>query len=298
MVCFYRDITQIEALMMTKAQDIFQNKLQFGLKSSMSRTEVEIFFYDSFDLIFPGMLRKKFLTSEELNSHLSMHLKDLERLLRIIGIVGREATTIILDYSNQIIPMSMEIEKDANALLLGDPAAHDLMEVYLCYPGLFAIAAHRLAHFLNQKKIPVLPRLISEIAHEKTGIDIHPGALIGESFFIDHGTGVVIGETAVIGNNVKIYQGVTLGALSVDKKMAAIKRHPTIKDNCVIYSHATILGGETTIGEHSVIGGNVWITKSVPAYSMVYHKSEVALAKLDQNITKDINLLEELIYEI
>ncbi|MDD4974006.1 MAG: hypothetical protein PHY93_06625 [Bacteriovorax sp.] len=281
--------------MQTIALNVFQHKSQFGLKSYLERSDVEVFFNDSLDLIYPGMIRKKFQTIEELNSVIGMHLKDLERLLRLVQIVGTESSRIIGEYSNQIIPMSIEIEKDAKALLSGDPAAKDLIEVLLCYPGLFAITAYRLAHFLYRQKISIIPRLISEIAHEKTGIDIHPGAVIGESFFIDHGTGVVIGETAVIGNHVKIYQGVTLGALSIDKKLAETKRHPTINDHCVIYSHATILGGETIIGEHSVIGGNVWMTKSVPPGSIVYHKSEV---KLDQKIVKDINQQEELSYEI
>lgn len=284
--------------MQTISLNVFQHKSQFTPKSSIERSAVEVFFNDSLDLIFPGMLRRKFKNSDELDSVLAMHLKDLERLLSLVGISGNKASSIIEDYSNQIIPMSTEIEKDAKALLLGDPAAKDLIEVLLCYPGLFAITAYRIAHFFHQQKMSIIPRLISEIAHAKTGIDIHPGALIGESFFIDHGTGVVIGETAVIGNNVKIYQGVTLGALSVDKKLAETKRHPTIKDHCVIYSHATILGGETIIGENSVIGGNVWMTKSVPANSLVYHKSEVKLDQVDHNKGSRINQLEELTYEI
>ena len=122
--------------------------------------------------------------------------------------------------------------------------------------------------------IPLIPRILTEHAHSKTGIDIHPGAEVGEYLYIDHGTGIVIGETARIGNNVKFYQGVTLGALSVDKSMASVKRHPTVEDNVVIYSGATILGGETVIGHNSVIGGNVWLTKSVPPYSTVYHESK------------------------
>jgi serine O-acetyltransferase len=284
--------------MQTISLNVFQHKSQFGLKSSLERSAVEVFFNDSLDLIYPGMIRKKFQTIEELDSLIGMHLLDLERLLRPLQITGAESSRIMAEYSNQIIPMSIEIEKDARALLSGDPAAKDLTEVLLCYPGLFAITAYRLAHFLHRQKISIIPRLISEIAHEKTGIDIHPGAVIGESFFIDHGTGVVIGETAVIGNHVKIYQGVTLGALSIDKKLAETKRHPTIKDHCVIYSHATILGGETIIGEHSVIGGNVWMTKSVPAGSIVYHKSEVKLDQVDQNISKDFKNQEELTYEI
>ena len=277
---------------------VYQHKLQFESMSSIDRSAVEIFFNDSLDLIFPGMVRKKFQNFEELNSVMSMHLKDLERILSLVKIDRITVSSIVEDYCKQIIPISLAIEKDAKALLAGDPAAKDLIEVILCYPGLFAIAAYRLAHFFYKQKILTIPRLITEIAHEKTGIDIHPGAVIGESFFIDHGTGIVIGETAVIGKNVKIYQGVTLGALSVDKNLAETKRHPTIKDHCVIYSHATILGGETIIGEHSVIGGNVWMTKSVPAHSIVYHKSEVKLDRVDQNIELDINKLEELTYEI
>lgn len=291
MVCF-------GAPMNSKALEIFQYKSQFRPQSSIERSMVDIFFKDALDLIFPGMLRRKFLTSDELNSVFTMHLKDLEKLLSLVDLVGDKATQIIKDYSNQIIPLGQKIEKDAEAMLLGDPAAKDIGEVLLCYPGLFAITAYRLAHFFYLKNISILPRLICELAHEKTGIDIHPGARIGESFFIDHGTGVVIGETAVIGNHVKIYQGVTLGALSVDKSLAQTKRHPSIKDYCVIYSHATILGGETIVGEHSVIGGNVWMTKSVPAYSLVYHKSEVKLDSLEKNKTNNIIHQEELTYEI
>ena len=291
MVCF-------GAPMNSKALEIFQYKSQFRPQSSIERSMVDIFFKDALDLIFPGMLRRKFLTSDELNSVFTMHLKDLEKLLSLVDLVGDKATQIIKDYSNQIIPLGQKIEKDAEAMLLGDPAAKDIGEVLLCYPGLFAITAYRLAHFFYLKNISILPRLICELAHEKTGIDIHPGARIGDSFFIDHGTGVVIGETAVIGNHVKIYQGVTLGALSVDKSLAQTKRHPSIKDYCVIYSHATILGGETIVGEHSVIGGNVWMTKSVPAYSLVYHKSEVKLDSLEKNKTNNIIHQEELTYEI
>ena len=286
--------------MQTIALRIFEHKSQFYLKTFLDKSAVEVFFHDSLDLIFPGMLRKKYQTANEVNAILGMHLKDLERLLGLVEIKKNEIDRIVEDYSKQIINISMQIEKDAQALFSGDPAAKNLLEVFLCYPGLFAIAAHRIAHYFFQQKINLIPRLISEIAHEKRGVDIHPGALIGESFFIDHGTGVVIGETTVIGNNVKVYQGVTLGALSVEKKLAETKRHPTIKDHCVIYSHATILGGETIIGEHSVIGGNVWMTKSVPPNSLVYHKSEVKLASLDQNhkTVNEINRQEELTYEI
>ena len=164
---------------------------------------------------------------------------------------------------------------DANAILEFDPAAKSLEEVLVTYPGFYATAVYRLSHQMYLQKIKILPRLFTEYAHSKTGIDIHPGAKIGNSFFIDHGTGIVIGETTIIGNNVKLYQGVTLGALNVAKELAKIKRHPTIQDNVIVYSGATILGGDTTIGHDSIIGGNVWLTGSVPSFSIVYHQSEV-----------------------
>jgi serine O-acetyltransferase len=170
------------------------------------------------------------------------------------------------------LPMVREsLLKDASAILKGDPAATGLTEVIRTYPGFYAIAVYRLAHEFLQLGIPLIPRILTEHAHSKTGIDIHPGAQIGEYFCIDHGTGIVIGETCTIGSHVKIYQGVTLGALSVRKEFAQIKRHPTIEDGVVIYSGATILGGETIIGQGSIIGGNVWVIKSVPPLSRVYY---------------------------
>ncbi|MBO9691071.1 serine O-acetyltransferase EpsC [Chryseobacterium sp.] len=170
-----------------------------------------------------------------------------------------------------------QLALDAKSILEFDPAADSLEEVYLAYPGFFATYVYRISHQLWTQKVKILPRVISEYAHSKTGIDIHPGATIGKSFFIDHGTGIVIGETTVIGNNVKIYQGVTLGALNVSKEKAHQKRHPNIEDDVIIYSGATILGGETTIGRESIIGGNVWVTQDVPANSLVYHKSEIKI---------------------
>jgi serine O-acetyltransferase len=171
--------------------------------------------------------------------------------------------------------------KDAQAILDFDPAAQSIAEVVVAYPGFYATVVYRLSNQLWKQGVRLLPRLFSEYAHSKTGIDIHPGAEIGESFAIDHGTGIVIGETTVIGNNVKIYQGVTLGALNVAKEFARTKRHPTIQDNVVIYSGATILGGQTVIGEGSVIGGNVWLTNGVPSNSVVYHKSEIKIKDKD-----------------
>ncbi|WP_447950692.1 serine O-acetyltransferase EpsC [Chryseobacterium koreense] len=169
------------------------------------------------------------------------------------------------------------LEKDAQYICENDPAAQNMEEVMFSYPGFFAIAVYRFAHELFINHVPLIPRIWTEFAHSKTGIDIHPGAAIDENFFIDHGTGIVIGETTIIGKNVKIYQGVTLGALSVTKDLKHQKRHPTIQDNVVIYANATILGGETVIGENSLIGGNVWITESVAPHSVVFHKGQVTV---------------------
>lgn len=165
-----------------------------------------------------------------------------------------------------------KVQLDACAIMSGDPAARTIEEVILSYPGLEALLVYRLAHFLFAAGVPIIPRIMSEYVHGKTGIDIHPGAAIGDSFSIDHGTGVVIGETCVIGNNVKIYQGVTLGALSVSKELTDKKRHPTIEDDVTIYANATILGGGTVIGRGCIIGGNMWVTKSVPAGTVLPQK--------------------------
>ncbi|KPH11714.1 serine O-acetyltransferase EpsC [Chryseobacterium sp. ERMR1:04] len=166
---------------------------------------------------------------------------------------------------------------DAESILEFDPATESLEEILLSYPGFFATYVYRISHQLWIQKVKILPRVISEYGHSRTGIDIHPGAVIGKHFFIDHGTGIVIGETVVIGNHVKLYQGVTLGALNVSKDKANKKRHPNIEDHVIIYSGATILGGDTTIGRDSIIGGNVWITQNVPSNSLVYNKSEIRI---------------------
>jgi serine O-acetyltransferase len=171
------------------------------------------------------------------------------------------------------------LNTDIQATFDGDPAAKSEFEVIRAYPGFYAISFYRLAHSLCKLGVPLIPRILTEYAHSKTGIDIHPAAEIDEYFHIDHGTGVVIGETCKIGRHVKLYQGVTLGALSVNKLESHRKRHPTVEDHVIIYAGATILGGRTTIGEGSIIGGNVWLTKSVPPFSKVYHTHEVSLLK-------------------
>jgi serine O-acetyltransferase len=181
------------------------------------------------------------------------------------------------------------LQDDVDASFKFDPAAFSRDEIITTYPGIFAIAVYRLAHLLRHLDVPIVPRMLTEYAHSKTGIDINPGAEIGRSFFIDHGTGIVIGETAEIGNNVKLYQGVTLGALQVEKALASKKRHPTIGDNVIIYAGATILGGETLIGHDSVIGGNVFLTESIQPFSLVYHKSEISVRQ--RNAERAINFV-------
>lgn len=176
---------------------------------------------------------------------------------------------------------------DVNALLAGDPAARSREEVILAYPGLQAISVHRIAHFFWRHGKKLLARMMSEHVHATTGIDIHPGAEIGRSFYIDHGTGVVIGETTTIGDHVKIYQGVSLGALSVSRKLLEQKRHPTIEDHVTIYAGATILGGDTVVGHHSVVGGNVWLIKSVPAYSLVENDPRIRVLQKGQKSNQD-----------
>ncbi|RHW37622.1 serine acetyltransferase [Lysinibacillus yapensis] len=186
-----------------------------------------------------------------------------------------KADLIVIDLIKKLPEIRRVIQTDIRAAYNGDPATTSLEEILLSYPSIQSITIHRIAHELYKAGVPIIPRIMSEYAHRLTGIDIHPGASIGEYFFIDHGTGVVIGETCTIGRNVKIYQGVTLGAKSFPldehgNPIKGIKRHPNIEDNVVIYSGATILGGDTTIGQNSVIGGNIWLTQSVPANSRVY----------------------------
>ncbi|MCF0055716.1 serine O-acetyltransferase EpsC [Dyadobacter sp. CY356] len=183
-----------------------------------------------------------------------------------------EILDAVFDHIPDIHEMLLQ---DAKSITENDPASVSIEEVIALYPGFTAIATYRIAHSFAQEGIPLLPRMLTEFAHSQTGIDIHPNAEIGHSFFIDHGTGIVIGETTIIGNHVKLYQGVTLGATHVSKSLASKKRHPTIEDHVVVYANATILGGETVIGHNSIIGGNAWLVRSVPPYSQVYHQSKI-----------------------
>ena len=189
-------------------------------------------------------------------------------------------------FKNQFLDIREKLDLDAIAIEKNDPATKSLDEVYLASPGFYAIVVYRLSHELYKLQIPILPRMMSEYAHGITGIDIHPGATIGDSFFLDHGTGIVIGETSVIKSNVKIFQGVTLGGISVKKSMSTTKRHPTIEDNVTIYANATILGGDITIGANSIIGANVWITKTVPENSLVTYQTEIKISTRKNGIRK------------
>lgn len=227
-------------------------------------------------LLFPELSDKIYNSEEEIKEEFEALKLELNNLL--------DATQACKDCHNDVIAAKFidgikdiytTLKNDIIALNSGDPAANNEFEVIRTYPGFWAIAFYRIANSLLKLKTPLIPRILTEYAHSKTGIDIHPGAQIGDFLCIDHGTGIVIGETAIIGNNVKLYQGVTLGALSVSKILAGVKRHPTVEDNVVIYSGATILGGETVIGKNSIIGGNVWLTKSVPANSTVYHTPSI-----------------------
>lgn len=259
---------------------------QKNIRPLPSKAKAQIWIDRLIDILFP--VRCTDIPSELEIKQLELQLWEL--LLPLENQI-EPIETVVEAFFRQIPQVYHALKNDAEAILAFDPAAHSIEEVVAAYPGFYAIAVFRLAHELYQLKVPILPRLISEYAHSQTGIDINPGATIGSGFFIDHGTGVVIGETCVIGNNVKIYQGVTLGALQVNKDLANKKRHPTIEDNVVIYSGTTILGGSTVIGHDSIIGGNVWLTEGVPSFSLVYHKSEVRVRPNRDAPTTDNNHL-------
>lgn len=231
-------------------------------------------------LLFPPLAEQEISSSKEVEHHLRVLESDLVLILvKLEERLPESPASIVNAFFNALPLIYQQLLEDAQAIEAGDPAAVNTDEVIRTYPGFYAVAVYRMAHLLYNLRVPLLPRIYAEHAHTKTGIDIHPGASIGAAFCIDHGTGVVIGETAIIGDHVKVYQGVTLGAASVDKAMANIKRHPTIEDNVVIYAGATILGGKTIIGKHSVIGGNVWVTESVPPFSRVYHRPQIRVSQ-------------------
>ena len=227
-------------------------------------------------VLFPHFAAAVTCSEEAVVDDVLLVAERLGRLERAIAMLHQQMPPNVVDrFLGELPRIHTLLLEDAQAILDGDPAARSLDEVVLTYPGFYALAVFRLANALQRIGMPLLPRLLTEHAHEKTGIDIHPGATIGRRFCIDHGTGIVIGETTLIGDDVKLYQGVTLGALTVEKALADSKRHPTIEDGVVIYAGATILGGGTVVGHHSIVAGNAWLTQSVPANSVVSRRSEV-----------------------
>ena len=243
-------------------------------------------------IVFPGFFREKSYRFYNINSRLTVLIEDVMfNMNRQIAIAlkqcpayinicdekrAEEAERISIEFFKKIPKIREYVETDVEAFFDGDPAAYNKNEIILSYPGLYAITVNRIAHELFLLSVPLIPRIMTEHAHSRTGIDIHPGATIGKYFFIDHGTGIVVGETTIIGNNVKVYQGVTIGALSTrgGQRLKGVKRHPTIEDNVTIYSGASILGGETIIGRGSVIGSNAFITSSIGPETRVSIKNQ------------------------
>ena len=247
------------------------------IKENISRLSTYKFVNKITDLLFPENSNVCF-DSVGLKSQWEQLILNMKTILYPIrSKLKSDSNEIANIFFNKLPNIYCLLKKDAETIFNSDPASYSVEEIILAYPGFYAIMIYRLSHQLYLLDIPILPRLISEYAHSRTGIDINPGAQIGKCFFIDHGSGIVIGETAIIGNNVKIYQGVTIGALSVKKENVNKKRHPTIEDNVIIYSGTTILGGNVIIGHNSIIGGNVWLTESVQPYSVVYHNPEIKI---------------------
>jgi serine O-acetyltransferase len=274
--------------------------------------EITSIINDFREILFPGYRRREGLTFENVKFYVGDLIDQvferlsiqIARALQHEDVVNEskgdwkqykgQAQQITLELLGKIPDLRRMLATDVNAAYAGDPACKSHDEVIFCYPGLEAITVHRIAHELYRANVPFIPRMMSEWSHKETGIDIHPGATIGPSFFIDHGTGVVIGETTVIGSHVKIYQGVTLGALSfpIDADgniIRSMKRHPTIEDNVVVYASATILGGETTISHDSVVGASVWLTRSIGAHTTVTIETPNLKMKADASdaVTED-----------
>jgi serine O-acetyltransferase len=281
-----------EALLATYVECKYVNHL--GHKPLPSREAIVDILADLMDILYPNFVRRQNLHMGNVEYHVGdlvdgLHDKLTRQFTRALrheqdchapaeaepaadveGLAQQKA----IEFLKRLAEIRYVLEQDVESAFLGDPAAKSHHEIVFCYPGLEAVSVYRLAHEMLLLGIPLIPRMMSEHAHSKTGIDIHPGARIGPGFFIDHGTGVVIGETCDIGRNVKLYQGVTLGALSFPRDAAGniirgMKRHPTLEDDVVVYANATILGGDTTIGHHAVIGSNVWLTQGVEPYTVV-----------------------------
>lgn len=250
------------------------------------KTRVQQFADDLAVFLFPVLAEDDRLCEE---SCLDSILLEMEGILRSFDSGLEKPEQVVSRFRDSFPGMYNILVEDATAICEGDPAAGSIEEVIISYPGFYAIMIYRIAHQLDLLNIPFIPRMLTEYAHGKTGIDINPRAQIGSSFCIDHGTGIVIGETTVIGRSVKIYQGVTLGALSVSKDCAGSKRHPTIGDHVTLYAGCTILGGETHIGHDSVIGGNVWLTHSVEPHSLVLNQDKIRLINKSADMNDLIN---------
>lgn len=276
-----------EALVATYAECRYINHL--GHKPLPSREAIVDILADLMDILYPGYWRRQNLHIGNVEYHVGdvidgLHDKLTTQIARVLrhdcdqadegADFERMAQQITIDFLKQLPTLRYTLEEDVQAAYVGDPAAKSCHEIIFCYPGLEAVTVYRIAHELLLLGVPLIPRMMTEHAHMRTGIDIHPGARIGASFFIDHGTGVVIGETCDIGKHVKLYQGVTLGALSFPRDASGniirgMKRHPTLQDDVVVYANATILGGDTVIGHHAVVGSNVWLTHSVDPFTVV-----------------------------
>lgn len=256
------------------ATNLAERHKQFEQRVDVSMQEIGDFVTHVLALLFPHFIKDNNCGSGCLATRASaLHISLAGILDRLPMPKGSNCDDLSKQFVEALPAVLDACIADMQAVLSFDPAAKSSDEVILAYPGFFAITVYRLSRVLRLAQIPLLPRLMSEYAHRRTGIDINPGADIGHSFFIDHGTAIVIGETAIIGNSVRIYQGVTIGALRVEKSDAHAKRHPTLENNVIVYANATILGGDTVVGEGSIIGGNVWLTTSVPAHSRVSYKA-------------------------
>ena len=310
---------EIDGIVQRVLADFRQGKNidDIDILSKPDKSEVREMVNNLFRIVFPGYFRDRSfkiynprnsfaVTVEDIFYHLNKQVNLALDFCKLRGIMTEEerraeSYRICREFFYKLPVIREYVETDLLAAYDGDPAAGCFEEIILAYPGLMAITVYRLAHELYRLKVPVIPRLMTEYAHSETGIDIHPGATIDKFFFIDHGTGIVIGETSVIGKNVKIYQGVTIGALSTrgGQKLSGKKRHPTIKDNVTIYAGASILGGETEIGENSVIGGNTFITSSVPANTRVSMKNpEMEYRTHDKIVREEIKQSNEWFYVI
>ncbi|MDR0907416.1 MAG: serine O-acetyltransferase [Rikenellaceae bacterium] len=246
-------------------------------KSVPSKSDAIDFLNNMVALLFP-VTHGQPLTPEDVEYRwLDLQLQLRKLITPVMPACDCHRSDYVEEFFGRVPEIYESLLTDAELFNACDPAAFCKEEVILSYPGFYAIAVYRFAHVLSEMGIPILPRILSEHAHSKTGIDIHPGAVIGEHFYIDHGTGVVIGETCTIGDNVKMYQGVTLGAKFVRKELQGTRRHPQIGDNVILYAGCTILGGDTVIGHDSVIGGNVWLTESVPPHTTVFHKPDIVI---------------------